>query len=53
MVRQVPLTLMESPREASERKVGCEVGVMVREVPSPPPPESVGAEGMREVTAVR
>ena len=45
---------MESPREASERKVGCEVGVMVREVPSPPPPESVESEeGMREVTAVR
>ena len=50
MVRQVPLTLMESPRAASERNVGSEVGVMVRDVPLPP--VEVESRGRREVTAV-
>ena len=50
MVRQVPLTQMESPSWASERKVGSEEVEMVREVPEPPVAE--GSRGRRDVTAV-
>jgi hypothetical protein len=48
-VRQVPFTLMLSPREASLR-IG-EQFVMVREVPEPP--EEVESSGVRALTALK